>query len=146
MEAAMAALHAMRNDLAMVSLEAMAIEAAKVAMHELHDGVVVCHASVEAQMYSDDIADEELCVVVMAAVAAGTTAWLLVDGDETEVEDDDNDEEAEAVVEVQRDAHLRAAEVLVKAAVEANHVAAMEAECVAEAEAEEREAAELAAH
>jgi hypothetical protein len=38
-EAAVAALHAMRNDPAMVSLEAVAMEAAKVAVPELHDGV-----------------------------------------------------------------------------------------------------------
>jgi hypothetical protein len=36
----------------------------------------------------------------MAVVATGTTAWLLVDGDETEVEDDDK----EAASEAQRDA------------------------------------------
>jgi hypothetical protein len=67
-------------------------------------------------------------------VAVGTTAWLLVDGDETEMEDDDDDEEVEA----QRDAQLRAAEVCVKAATEV--------ERVAEREAEEREAAERATH
>jgi hypothetical protein len=59
MEASVAALRVMRNDPAMVSLEAVAMEAAKVAVRELRDGVVACQASVEAQMYNDDAADEE---------------------------------------------------------------------------------------
>jgi hypothetical protein len=136
MEAAMAALCAMRNDPTMVSLEAVAMEAAKVAVRELHDGIitrelhdgivarelrngiVARQVSVEAQMYGDDAADEESRIAATAVVAVGTTAWLLVDGDETEVEDDDDDEEAEAAVEAQRDAKLRAVEVRVKAAAE----------------------------
>jgi hypothetical protein len=48
MEAAMVALCAMRNDPAMVSLEAVAMEVAKVAMRELRDGVIARQASVEA--------------------------------------------------------------------------------------------------
>jgi hypothetical protein len=103
MEAAMAAMRAMHNDPAMVSLEAMAMEAAKVAVRELRDGVVTRKASVEAQMYGDDATDEESRVAAMAVVTVGTTARLLLDGDETEVEDDDDDEEAEA----ERDAELR---------------------------------------
>jgi hypothetical protein len=50
-------------------------------------------------MYDDDAEDKELRIAATAMVATGTTAWLLVDGDETEVEDDDDDEEAEATVE-----------------------------------------------
>jgi hypothetical protein len=97
-------------------------------------------------MYGDDAADEESHVAAMAVVAAGTTAWLLVDGDETEVEDDDNDEEAEAVAEAHRDAQLHAVEVRIKVAAEAQRVAATEAGRVADDEAEEREAAEQAVH
>jgi hypothetical protein len=41
-EATMAALCAIRNDVAMVSLEAVDKEATKVAVHELHDGVIAC--------------------------------------------------------------------------------------------------------
>jgi hypothetical protein len=59
MEAAMAALRAMRNDATMVSLEAVAMEVTKVAVSELRDGVLARQASVEAQMYGDDAADEE---------------------------------------------------------------------------------------
>jgi hypothetical protein len=51
MEAIVAALCAMRNDPTMVSLDAVAMEAAKVAVR---DGVVARQASVEAQMYGDD--------------------------------------------------------------------------------------------
>jgi hypothetical protein len=54
MEAIVAALCAMRNDPAMVSLDAVAMEAAKVTVRELRDGVVTRQASVEAQMYGDD--------------------------------------------------------------------------------------------
>jgi hypothetical protein len=79
MEAAMAALCAMRNDPAIVSLEAVAMEAAKVAVRELRDGVVARQVSVEAQMYDDDTTDEESRVAATAVVAAGTTAWLLID-------------------------------------------------------------------
>jgi hypothetical protein len=92
----------------MVSLEAMAMEAAKVAMRELRDGVVARQA--EAEAYVNDTADEESRVAVTAVVAAEMPAWLLVDGDETEVEDDDEEEETEAA-EAERDAELRAAEV-----------------------------------
>jgi hypothetical protein len=140
MAAAMAAMCAMRNDPVMVSLEAVAMEAAKVAMHELRDGVIARQALVEAQMYGDDAADEESCVVVTAMVATGMTTWLLVNGDETKVEDDDKEEEAEAAAEAQRDAQLRATEVCIKAAAEAESVATAEAERVAEAEAEEQAA------
>jgi hypothetical protein len=56
-------------------------------------------------------------------VAAGTTARLLVNGDETEVEDDD-DEKAEVAAEAQRDAELRSADVRVKAVEEAERVKA----------------------
>jgi hypothetical protein len=127
MEAAMAALCAMHNDPTMVSLEAVAMEAAKVAVRELRDGIVArelcngivaCQVLVEAQMYGDDATDEESRMAATAVVAVGTTTWLLVNGDETEVEDDDDDEEAEAAVEAQRDAKLRAVEVRVKAAAE----------------------------
>jgi hypothetical protein len=92
-------------------------------MRELHDNVVARQASVKAQMYGDDAANEESRIAVTAAVAAGTTAWLLVDGDETEVEDDDDEEEAETMSEAQCDAQLHAAKVRVKAAAEAEHVA-----------------------
>jgi hypothetical protein len=101
----------------MVSLEAVAMEAAKVAVRELHDSIVARQASIEAQMYGDDAEDEESCVAAAAMVAGGTTVWLSVDGDETEVEDDD--EEAKAAAEAQRDTELRATEVRVKAAAEA---------------------------
>jgi hypothetical protein len=73
----------MRNDDAMVSLEAVAREAAKVAVREQHDGVV-----------DDDTAAEESCVAVAAVVAYGTSTWLLVDGDDTEVEDDDEERQS----------------------------------------------------
>jgi hypothetical protein len=77
-------------------------------------------------------------VAATAVVATGKTAWLLLDGDETEVEDDDKDE-TEAAVEAERDAELRA--------MEAERVAAAEAKRVVEAEAAEREeAVERAAH
>jgi hypothetical protein len=39
----------------MVSLEAVAMEAAKVAVRELRDGVVACQVAVDAQMYVDRI-------------------------------------------------------------------------------------------
>jgi hypothetical protein len=48
MEAVIAAVRAMRNDLAMVSLEAVAMEAAKVAVREPRDGVIARQALVEA--------------------------------------------------------------------------------------------------
>jgi hypothetical protein len=56
----------------MVSLEAVAMEAAKVAVCELHDGVVGRQASVEAQMYGDDTEDKEsrVAVTAMDGVAA----------------------------------------------------------------------------
>jgi hypothetical protein len=137
MEAAIAALRAMRNDPAMVSLEAVAMEATKVAVRSLR---VARQASVEAQMYGDDATDEESRVAATAVVAAGTTAWRLLDGDETEVEDDD-DEKAEAAAEAQRDVELRAA------AAEAERVkTAAEEERVKAAVEEEAEAAEQAAH
>jgi hypothetical protein len=60
-------------------------------------------------MYVDHTADEESRIPAMAVVAAGTTAWLLINGDETEVEDDDEDKEAEAAAEVEHDLQLRAA-------------------------------------
>jgi hypothetical protein len=135
MEAARAALCAMRNDPTMVSLEAVAMEAAKVIVRELRDSVVARQASVEAQMYGDDAEDEESRIAATAMVAAGTTAWLLVDGNETEVEDDD-DEEVEATTEAHRDAEQRAVEVRVKAAAEA----AAEVERAAAAEAAEHAA------
>jgi hypothetical protein len=99
METALAALRAMRNDPAMVSLEAVAMEAAKVTVRVLRDSVVARQASVEVQMYGDDVADEESRVAATAVVAAGTMAWLLLDGDETEVEEEDDDEKAEAAAE-----------------------------------------------
>jgi hypothetical protein len=129
----------------MISLEAVAMEAAKVAVRELLNGVVARQALVEAQMYGDDATDEELCITATIVLAAGTMAWMLVDGEETVVEDEDDDEEAEAAADAQRDGHLRAAEVRIKAAAEAER-AATDADRVAEAEAEEREAVERAAH
>jgi hypothetical protein len=63
------------------------------------DSIVTRQASVEAQMYDDDAEDKESRIAATAMVAAETTAWLLVDGDETEVEDDDKEEEAKATVE-----------------------------------------------
>jgi hypothetical protein len=77
-------------------------------------------------MYVDHTADEESRVPAMAVVAAGTTAWLLINGDEMEVEDDDEDKEAEAAAEVEHDLQLRAA-------MEAERIAAVEKERVAEA-------------
>jgi hypothetical protein len=74
MEAAMAALCAMRNDPTIVSLEAMAVETTKVTMRELRDDVVARQASVKAQMYSDDAEDEESRIAAKAMVAIGTTA------------------------------------------------------------------------
>jgi hypothetical protein len=88
----------------MVSLEAVAMEAAKVTVRELHDSVVARQASVEAQMYDDDAEDKESCVAAMAMVAVGTTTWLLIYGNETEVEDDDK--KAKAAAEAQHDAEL----------------------------------------
>jgi hypothetical protein len=76
------------------------METAKVAMRKLHDGVIVCQASVKA-MYDDDATDEELRIVATAVVASGRTTWLLVDGDKAEVKDDNDDDEAEAAAEVQ---------------------------------------------
>jgi hypothetical protein len=58
MQAAVMALLAMHNDPAMVSLEAVAMKAAKVAVRELRDGVIARQALVEAQRYGDDAADE----------------------------------------------------------------------------------------
>jgi hypothetical protein len=136
MEAAMAALCAMRNDPAMVSLEVVAMEAAKVTVREMRDGVVARQASVEAQMYDDDVVDEESRVTAMAVVAAGMTAWLLIDGNEMEVEDDDDEEEVEAAAEAHRDAQLCVVKVRVKAAAEAERITAVE--LVTEAEAKER--------
>jgi hypothetical protein len=123
----------------MVSLEAVAMEAAKVTVRELRDSVVARQASVEAQMYGDDAEDKESCVATMAMVAIGTTAWLLIYGNEIEVEDDDK--EAKAAVEAQHDAELHAAEVRVKAAVEVECVKA-----AAEAEVERAATAEQAVH
>jgi hypothetical protein len=80
----------------MVLLEAVAMEAAKVAMCELRDGVVAHQAEAKVLMYVDDAADEEPRVAATAVVATGMTVWLLVDDNETEVEADDKDEEAEA--------------------------------------------------
>jgi hypothetical protein len=114
MEAAMAALRAMRNDEAMVSLEAVAKEAPKVAVRELRDSVIAREAEAEAQMYIHDAAAEETRVAATSVVESGTTVWLLVDGDDTEVEDDDEDEKAEA--EAEHDTELRAAEATVRAA------------------------------
>jgi hypothetical protein len=74
MEAAMAALCAMRNDPAIVSLEAMAVETTKVTMRELRDDFVAHQASVKAQMYSDDAEDEESRIAAKAMVAIGTMA------------------------------------------------------------------------
>jgi hypothetical protein len=59
MEAAMAALRAMRNDEAMVSLEAVAKEASKVAMRELRDSIVAREVEADVQMYVNNIAAEE---------------------------------------------------------------------------------------
>jgi hypothetical protein len=59
-EAAMVALHAMRNNAAMVSLEAVAKEAAKVAVCKMRDGIVTRKAEAEAQMYINDVVAEEL--------------------------------------------------------------------------------------
>jgi hypothetical protein len=66
-------------------------------------------------MYGKDAEDEELRIAATAMVAVGTATWLIVNSDETKVEDDDNDEEAEATVEAQRDADLRATDMRVKA-------------------------------
>jgi hypothetical protein len=74
-------------------------------------------------MYGDDAEDKEPRVAATAMVAAGTTAWLLVDSDETKVEDDDEEAAAEAL----RDAELHAAEVCVKVAAEAERAASAEA-------------------
>jgi hypothetical protein len=137
-KAVVTALRAMCNDLAMVSLEAVAMEAAKVAVCELCDGVIARQASAEAQIYDNNAADEESHIAATAMVAARTTAWLLVDGDETEVEDDDDeetedyDDNEETEAEAQRDVELCAAAERVKAA-------APEEEAVVEA-------AEQAAH
>jgi hypothetical protein len=112
MEATMAALRAIRNDAGMVSLEAVAKEAPKVAVCELRKCIVAheTEAEAEAQMYFDDAAAEESRDVTTVVVAAGrTSAWLLVDGDETEVKDDDKDEEAEA----ERDVELHAADAAI---------------------------------
>jgi hypothetical protein len=109
----MATLRAIRNDGAMVSLEEVAKEAAKVAVRELHEGVVARKTKIEpeAQMYIDDTATEESHAVTATMVAAGrTSTWLLVDGNETEVEEDDEDEEAE------RDAELRAVDAAIREA------------------------------
>jgi hypothetical protein len=134
MEATMVALRAMRNDPVMVSLEAVAIEAAKVVVRELRESVVARQASVKVHMYGNDTEDEESRITTTAMVATGTTAWRLVDGDKTKVEDDDDEE---VVAEAQCDAELRAEVERVKAAVEAERVKA-----AAEAEAEvERTAA-----
>jgi hypothetical protein len=100
MEAAMAALRAMRNDAAMVSLEAVANEA-KATMRTLHDGVITHEAEAEAQMYIDDATVEEPCVATAAVAAGRSSAWLLVDSNETEVKDDDEDEETEAAVDAE---------------------------------------------
>jgi hypothetical protein len=54
MEAAIAALCAMRNNEAMVSREVVAKEVAKVTVRELRNGVVAREAEAEAQMYADD--------------------------------------------------------------------------------------------
>jgi hypothetical protein len=91
----------MRNDPAMVSLEAVAMEDAKVAVRELHNSVAACQASIEAQMYGDDATDEESRIAATTMVPSGTMAWLLLDGDKTNVEDDDDDEEAEAQRDVE---------------------------------------------
>jgi hypothetical protein len=94
-EVAMVTLCAIHNDAPMVALEAVAKEAAMIAVRELCEGVVVRRT--EAQMYIDDAAAEDSCAATAAVVAVErTSAWLLVDGDDTEVEDDDKDEEAEA--------------------------------------------------
>jgi hypothetical protein len=56
-------------------------------------------------MYIDDVADMESRVAAMAVATAGTPAWLLVDGDETEVDaaaEVECDAELCAVVEVER--------------------------------------------
>jgi hypothetical protein len=123
----------------MVSLEAVAMEAAKVTVRELHDSVIARQASFEAQMYGDDGEDKESCVAATAMVAVGTTAWLLIYGNETEVEDDDK--KAKAAAEAQHDAELRATEVRVKAAVEVERVKA-----AAEAEVERAATVEQAVH
>jgi hypothetical protein len=122
MEAAMAALRVMRNDEAMVSLEAVAKEADKVAVRELRDGVVAREAEAEVQMYIKDVVAEESRVATAAVVSSGTSAWLLVNGNETEVEDNDKDKEAEA----ERDAELWAADVAIHEAA-AQRVAEMDA-------------------
>jgi hypothetical protein len=69
MEAALAALPAMCNDATMVSLEAVAKEAAKVSMHELRDDVVTREAEAKVQMYIDDAATEESRIAAVAVVA-----------------------------------------------------------------------------
>jgi hypothetical protein len=105
-------------------------------------------------MYVDDVVEEESRVAATAMLATGTTMWLVVDGDKTDVEGDDEEEEAEAAAEAEHDAHLCAAEVRVKAAVEAErttaaeaeHITVTEAKCVAETEAKEREATKRAMH
>jgi hypothetical protein len=139
----MAALRAMRNDAAMVLLEAVAMEAAKIAVRELRDGVVAPgrgqRVDVRRQRRGRGVAHRH------------DEAWLLVNDDETEVEDEDKEAEAAA----ERDPELRAAaekERIAEAEAEKECVAAAEKERVAAAEAKrvteaaEREEAERAAH
>jgi hypothetical protein len=65
-------------------------------------------------MYIHDTVAKESRIATTTVVASGTSAWLLVDGDETEVEDDDEDEEVEAATEEERDAELRATDAAIR--------------------------------
>jgi hypothetical protein len=106
-EAAMAALREIRHEVAMASLEAVSKKDAKVAVHELSQGVVAREA--DAQMYMDNTAAKEERVATAADVVA---VYVPVDCDETEVEDDDDDDEVEA----ERDAELRAMDATIRVA------------------------------
>jgi hypothetical protein len=106
-EAAMAALREIRHEVAMASLEAVSKKDAKVAVHELSQGVVAREA--DAQMYMDSTAAEEERVATAADVVA---VYVPVDCDETEVEDDDDDNEVEA----ERDAELHAMDATIRVA------------------------------
>jgi hypothetical protein len=107
-EAAMAALREIRHEVAMASLEAVSKKDAKVAVHELSQGVVAREA--DAQMYMDNTAAEEERVATAADVVA---VCVPVDCDETEVEDDDDDDDE---VEAERDAELRAMDATIRVA------------------------------
>jgi hypothetical protein len=101
MEAAMAALCTMRNDAAMVLLEAVAKEPPR----------LPCASCATASSCARQ-RPRRRCTSTMPRPRSRTSrlppwwrptsAWLLVAGNETEVEDDDEDEEAEAAEEAER--------------------------------------------